>query len=104
MKLNIESVQDGQEAVEMFAAHTLDYFSLVLMDCHMPVMDGFQATEEIRRLEDGKSHVPIVALTANIMPGIVEQCVQAGMDYYVSKPVNFGQLKNTIKSIIGINL
>jgi CheY-like chemotaxis protein len=46
-------------------------------------MDGFQATEEIRKIENGKIHVPIVALTANIMPGIVEQCVQAGMDYCI---------------------
>lgn len=56
-------------------------------------MDGFQATEEIRKMEGGQIRVPIVSLTANVMPGIVEQCVQAGMDYciFISifAPANF---------------
>ena len=57
------------------------------MDMHMPVMDGITATRRIRELEAGTgSHVPIIALTANVMPGDSERCFAAGMDDYLGKP------------------
>ena len=76
---------DGQEAVDMLAN---ERFDIVLMDVQMPRMDGFEATSEIRKLDAAlRVHTPIVALTANAMKGDRERCLDAGMDGYVSKPL-----------------
>jgi len=84
------AVADGRAAV---AAWQAGNFDLILMDCQMPQMDGYAATREIRRLEDGKRHVPIVALTAHAMKGDEERCRSAGMDDYLTKPINREELE-----------
>jgi signal transduction histidine kinase/ActR/RegA family two-component response regulator len=82
--------ENGEVALEKLSK--TDY-ALVLMDCSMPVMDGFEATRRIRELEAQRGgHVPIVALTANAMPGDRERCLEAGMDGYLAKPVTTEQL------------
>ncbi len=86
---------DGAEAV---AAVKENEFDLVIMDCQMPNMDGFEATETIRRYEEesGNSRLPIIAFTANAMKGDKERCLAAGMDDYVTKPVNQKELENAL--------
>jgi len=85
-------VNNGKEAVD--AASKTPY-SLILMDCQMPEMDGFEATGLIRRSEvDIGRHTPIVGLTAQAMEGDRERCLQAGMDDYLSKPATLERLKN----------
>ncbi len=91
--LKAESATDGFEAVEAFKKGTYD---LILMDCMMPGMDGYQATEKIRNLEAGQSHIPIIAMTANAMAGDRERCLEAGMDDYVAKPVKKEKLEEAI--------
>jgi two-component system, sensor histidine kinase and response regulator len=81
----VEFATDGKKAVDMVAANRYD---LVFMDCQMPVMDGYQATEQIRRTEPTGRHVVIVAMTANAMQSDRERCIDAGMDDYLSKPIN----------------
>ncbi|MDH5355894.1 MAG: response regulator, partial [Gammaproteobacteria bacterium] len=73
-------------------------YDLILMDCHMPEMDGFTASQLIRKYEDeqGLARTPIVALTADVQKGIVEECVSAGMDAYLSKPFNQNILAGTL--------
>jgi CheY-like chemotaxis protein len=89
----LEVVDNGRQAVERMMA---ERFDVVFMDCQMPEMDGYEATGEIRRLEslrEDARHVPIVALTANALQGDREKCLAAGMDDYVSKPLNLDQLQ-----------
>ena len=62
-------------------------FDLVLMDCEMPVLDGYQATREIRRFENGQRHIPIIAITANAGVGESRKCMESGMDAYLAKPI-----------------
>ena len=72
---------------------------LVLMDCQMPEMDGFEATRLIREWEqaNGRKRIPIIAVTANVMAGDAEQCLRAGMDGYLAKPVEFNALYQTLE-------
>lgn len=92
--LSAQVVANGIQAVE--AVRMRDY-PVVLMDCHMPEMDGFEATRMIRRMElnTGK-HTPIIAVTALAMAGDRDRCIEAGMDDYISKPIDKERLKNKL--------
>ncbi len=83
LEYGFEVVDNGQEAVKAVADSRYD---LVLMDCQMPVMDGYQATGHIRSSEESDRRLPIIALTANAMAGDADKCYAAGMDDYLAKP------------------
>ncbi|NKI26414.1 PAS domain S-box protein [Arenibacter sp. 6A1] len=89
---NVEliEVDNGEEAVEAFKNKEVD---LILMDIQMPILSGFEASQEIRILENNESRIPIIALTARTVKGERERCLKYGMDEYVSKPVVFETLK-----------
>ncbi len=94
--LTVVSAVNGADALQAVADD--GDFALVLMDCHMPVMDGFSATQAIRALEqaDPVRRRPIIALTANVEKGVRETCATAGMDSYLSKPFSQAQLRAAI--------
>jgi len=92
-KANVLIAQNGLEAIEQFEKHHVD---IVLMDCLMPVMDGFEATTKIRKLEAPLQHTLILALTASASSDVGEQCKIAGMDEVMLKPFKFEVLLNKI--------
>ncbi len=89
---------NGQEALEMLKNQSFD---CILMDVQMPVMDGIEATAAIRRKESQQGgHIPIIAMTANAMSGDRETCLQAGMDAYISKPIDAREMWITIEKVL----
>ena len=93
--LEFKVVNNGQDALE---ARKNEQFDLILMDCQMPIMDGYEATHQIRQYEKeiDQDRITIVALTANAMEGDREKCISAGMDDYLSKPYSAKTLFNTL--------
>ena len=89
---------DGVAAVEAWQTGRYD---LILMDCQMPVVDGYEATRQIREREPKGTHIPIIALTAHAMKGADAECAAAGMDDYVSKPIDRDQLNAKIERWLG---
>ncbi len=88
-----EVASDGAEAV---TAYERGHYSAILMDCQMPIMDGFDATRAIRAAERSDARVPIVAMTANAMAGDRERCLDAGMDDHIAKPVELQLLRKVL--------
>jgi len=99
--LSCDVAQNGLEAFQLF---TSGQYDLILMDCQMPQVDGYEATAMIREWEtkNMKPRTPIVALTANAVCGDEQKCLDAGMDAYCSKPINPGILFQTIERLLGI--
>jgi signal transduction histidine kinase/ActR/RegA family two-component response regulator len=95
---HVEIAADGREAVE--AARTRD-FDVVLMDMHMPELDGLAASREIRRLEGARGLVPIIALSASVLPDETEQCLAAGMDAHLAKPIDPAALVEALARHVG---
>ncbi len=90
-----EVVEDGRQALERLRQGGA--FALVLMDWHMPNMNGCEATERIRALDGEVARVPIVAMTARAMSGDREKCLAAGMDDYLTKPIRKEQLRRVLE-------
>jgi len=96
----VDFAGDGVAAVE---AATTRQYDLILMDCQMPGLNGYDATSEIRRHEGESRHTPIIALTASALEGDREACLAAGMDDYISKPMHVARLREILRHWIPAN-
>jgi len=98
MECEVDIAEDGVEALNMYEKKEYD---LILMDVQMPNLDGYDTTKEIRERELGTNRrIPIVALTASALSGDDQKCFDAGMDAYLSKPLDFGKLEQILKKYI----
>ncbi|MGD8777503.1 MAG: response regulator [Ignavibacteria bacterium] len=89
---NVEIAENGQVAVDMVKASGVpSKYDIIFMDLQMPVMDGYTSSKEIRKLDDYKN-LPIVAMTADAMSGVKEQCIEVGMQDFIAKPINPGEV------------
>jgi CheY-like chemotaxis protein len=101
--LEIECVEDGQKAVDMFGGHADGYYDLILMDVQMPRMDGYEATRRIRALEKEKAddrHLPVIAMTANVFSEDINKCLEAGMDGHLGKPINLDEVLTVLRKYL----
>ena len=89
-----DTAVDGREAVEKAAKNSYD---LILMDIQMPIMNGYEATQEIRK---SGNRVPIIAMTANAMPEDIKKARESGMNAHISKPLDFPKMIETIQSVL----
>lgn len=101
LNFEVDLAENGKIAFERFQSNEYD---LVFMDCQMPVMDGYAASQKIREYEDdnNRSHTPIVALTAGFSEGDKERCLDAGMDLYLSKPYSLHDLEDALGKVKNI--
>ncbi len=97
----VDSVTDGKQAVETVAASAEGYYSAVLMDVQMPVMDGYEATEQIRKLENPElSNIPVIAMTANVLEENEKIAKECGMNAYIAKPVDILTLRYILRRVL----
>ena len=98
---SVEKAWNGSEAVELVKARPDGYYASISMDIQMPIMDGYEATRQIRQLEQqqGRKHTPIVAMSANAFNEDVSKAYLAGMDEYITKPVSLQEIKKVLQSI-----
>ena len=95
--VEVEMADDGKMALLKIKQSNYD---IILMDIQMPIMDGYEATRQIRRLKGSKASTPVIAMTAHVLDGVAEKCNQAGMNDYISKPINLAILHQIIKKHI----
>ena len=91
-----ERAEDGDVCVRMLREHPVHYYDVVLMDVQMPHMDGYEATREIRMMDNETASIPIIAMTANAFDEDRKKAFAAGMNGYIAKPVNINVLLQTL--------
>ncbi len=98
--VTVERAVNGIECVEMFKMSAKRYYSAVLMDVHMPVMDGYEATRTIRAMKRVDSSIPIIAMTADVFSENIERCLASGMNECITKPLNIKECIRLLKNYL----
>ncbi len=100
--MEIDWVENGARCVEKLLDEKSPAYDFILMDIQMPVMDGLEATRQIRACEDPKkAQIPIIAMTVNAFDEDVKRCLEAGMDAHLSKPLQMNQIMETLAKYCG---
>ncbi|MCX4318030.1 MAG: response regulator, partial [Lachnospiraceae bacterium] len=98
--LELERAVNGKECLEMFEASKIGYYDAILMDIRMPIMDGYQATKEIRKLERADSKLPIIAMTADAFSDDAQHCMEVGMDAHIPKPLDVEECMRVLQKFL----
>ena len=99
---DVETAENGLKAVEMMTNNEAGYYSLILMDIQMPIMNGYDATRAIRKMDDyGKSGIPIVAMTADAFEEDRKRSLRRGMNGHIAKPIDLKELFDCLQVILG---
>ena len=98
--IEAELAGDGDIVIDMLERNQADYYDMILMDIQMPHMDGYEATKVIRRLEDRRAEIPIVAMTANAFEEDRKAAFAAGMNGHVAKPIEISRLLETMAELL----
>lgn len=97
LQLKTDVADNGEKALELLDDTGRECYDLIFMDCQMPVMDGFEATRRIRGGSYPETNAPVIAVTANAMSGDENLCLEAGMNDYLSKPINMDQVRHMVQ-------
>ncbi|MBQ6440015.1 MAG: response regulator [Mogibacterium sp.] len=101
MGFEVDTAENGRIAVDKVSASSPGTYDLILMDIQMPVLDGYDATKEIRSLQDSRlSGIPVIAMTANAFAEDIRAAEEAGMDGHIAKPIDIAVMKNTISDVL----
>ena len=102
VSITAETAVDGVECIDKVFSKPFGYYSIILCDLHMPNKDGYQTCKEIRKWErDNKyPHLPITALSANVLGDVHEKCVSSGFNSYLTKPVDFKELSAVLMTFM----
>ena len=95
----VDIAEHGGQAVELVSSNRYD---LIFMDCQMPIMDGFEATQKIRSMKGVNQTIPIIALTANVVCGVNGECLDAGMNDVLNKPIQLDNMKQMLQTWLEI--
>ncbi|MCD4681827.1 MAG: response regulator [Bacteroidales bacterium] len=95
----LDVAENGKMALDKIMEN--DYH-VILMDVQMPILNGYDATKQIRKLNGSKSRVPVIAMTANVMKQEIDKCFESGMDEYISKPFETSELVNKINALVSV--
>ena len=98
--MEAECVEDGVKCIKLLQRKPEDYYDLILMDIQMPNMDGYKATQVIRKLEGTRGQIPIIAMTANAFEEDRQKALKSGMDAHIAKPVDIKILLSTMAEIL----
>jgi CheY-like chemotaxis protein/HPt (histidine-containing phosphotransfer) domain-containing protein len=102
MGMPCDFAEHGERAIEVLRTHSPDFYSVILMDCQMPVLDGYETTRQIRSGSAGEEikRIPIIAMTANALKGDREKCLAAGMDDHIAKPIDVDNLRTRLQEAL----
>jgi signal transduction histidine kinase/DNA-binding response OmpR family regulator len=100
--LEVETAENGREAVDKVSGHSSDYYDLIFMDIQMPIMNGYEAATAIRAIErEDAKRIPIIAMTADAFAEDVKKALEAGMDGHIAKPIDIEKLEKTVEEWLG---
>ena len=97
-----ETASDGVECTDKVFSHPCGYYSIILCDLHMPNKDGYQTCKDVREWERQNKfpHIPIIALSANVLGDVYQKCVESGFNSYMTKPVDFKELSTALMTFL----